>query len=50
MMDYQRLYTHLFRVVTRSIELMEQGAFVPAKEILILGQQETEAMYLEMEE
>ena len=46
-MDYKKLYFHLFNAATDSIEHINNGDWVAARDILIRAQQETEEMYLE---
>ena len=49
-MNYQKLYTTLFNAVTDSIREIEKQNYGRAKEILIKGQIQCEAIYLDEEE
>lgn len=46
-MDYKKLYFHLFNAVTDAIEGIQNGDVFSARDILIKAQQETEEMYIE---
>ena len=50
MVDYQKLYVHLFNAFTDAIEKLEKGYPVIAKDILMYAQQQTEEMYMDMDE
>lgn len=47
MPDYQRMYSQLFNAITDALELMEQGRWIAAYELLCAAQTKTEDQYIE---
>ena len=50
MVDYEMLYHHLFNAITDALENLEELDFGTAKQKLMTAQQETEEMYIDMQE
>ena len=50
MVDYEKMYHHLFNAITDAIEKIEELDIGTAKQKLMTAQQETEEIYMETEE
>lgn len=47
MSSYRELYFHLFGIMARATELLEEGKVLPAMDLLITAQQQAEEVCLE---
>lgn len=43
---YQKMYVTLFKAVTASLDMMENGEFMNARAVLIQAQQAAEELYI----
>ena len=50
MVNYEKMYHYLFNAITDVLEKLEELDIGTAKQKLIAAQQETEEMYIDMEE
>lgn len=50
MIDYKKLYAHLFNAFTDVVDAIQRQDFGTARSILIRAQQESEELYLSMED
>ena len=49
MVDFEKLYFHLFGAMANAVEALEKKEYEKAKEILIAAQQKAEAEYIDAE-
>ena len=47
MPDYQKMYLQLFNSITDALEMMEEGKWIAAHELLCSAQTTTEEMYVD---
>lgn len=47
---YQKMYVTLFKAITASLDMMENGEFMNARAVLIQAQQQTEELYIDAEQ